>query len=168
MTTQAVFAALLALLPMRAPDDFVRYGTIAQAIAYATDDPVTRAALVVMVKKESNGDQRVHSGELRGRAGEVGLTQIHPVAERFVERMGYTLDGLTGHGIVETTAAMTVAARLLSGYRAKCWREHYRTNWAEAMFTAYHYGGRCWLSPHAKARARLLRSVMSGEKGRKR
>lgn len=168
MTTQAIFTALLALLPMRSPEDFARYGTIAQAISYASDDPATRAALVVLVRKESNGDPRVHSGELRGRAGEVGLPQIHPVAERFVVRMGYTLDGLTGHGIAETTAAMTVAARLLSGYRAKCWREHYRTNWAEAMFTAYHYGGRCWLSPHAKARARLLRRVMGVEKGQKR
>ncbi len=170
LTAAWVASALAHLLP--APAGFegaARRDTITAATVAAVEaTPQWRwskrelaASLAVIVRFESNADAWVHHGVIVGRAGEVCLTQIHPVVRPFVERLGFEWSDLTGSDLASTTACLRVAAALLSSHRAYCESRRYFKNWDQAMFARYHRGNGCWGSPHQKKRALALRSVLA-------
>lgn len=169
LTSAHIFGLLLRLLPTPASEAEVeRYYTIALAardvVETASEWPGTRdellASLLMIVRKESNGSERVHSGEVRGPFREVCLTQIHPTVERFVVRLGYEYEGLTGTSLEATRACLHVAVRLLSTARSRCLRQQYRTYWAEAMASHYGTGSKCWAAKSRMERGRLVRTIL--------
>lgn len=117
------------------------------------------AAIATAILKESSIWESVHSGEQRGKAGEICLMQIHPknrVWERIgiesFESMGGVDPRSTRNCIAAGTATLVYAAN-------RCYSKNYHRNWAPAMWTQYHYGSKCWLSPHAHGRARMMRQI---------
>lgn len=151
-----VIDAILSVLAEHRPDVTPgRAETIAQAIAAAErefpEHPMLAATLLTALEQESNFSEAVQLGIVRGRAGEICMTQIHPV-NGFWRGYVAKFEDLAGLSLEATTACFLTAAKTLSYSRAQCLRQNYRRNWAQAMWTRYHYGSRCWLSPHAHKR----------------
>jgi hypothetical protein len=120
------------------------------------DGPEALAAgLVTLVRLESNGAESVHTGEVKGPSGELCLVQIHPSVP------GYGPE-LVGTGYDATRRCLALGAKLLAGSLSRCVRQHYVTYRYEAMFSAYHLGGRCWASKHRMRRGAMMRKLLKG------
>jgi len=162
-------AAILTLLATNFPGQFAeeprRFAVIAVAAQHAVSkvapkwrrgEKVLLAALLTAATRESGFRQDIHSGELRGKAGEVCLVQIHPTNPAWKKVGAPTFDALGGVGLEATTYCLEAGALSLIQAANYCTARKYRRNWAQAMWTAYHYGGQCWLSPHAYGRTALM------------
>lgn len=150
---------LLALAEQRPDVTPERAETIAHAISAAErafpEHPMLAAALLTAIEQESNFSEAVQLGDVRGKAGEICMTQIHPV-NGFWRGYVARFEDLAGLSIEATTACFLTAAKTLNYGRARCIRQHYRRNWAQAMWTHYHHGATCWLSPHAHKRTKRM------------
>lgn len=132
-----------------------RAAVMSQAVSTASQlfpaHPMLPAAILTTIEQEGGFLEAVQSGEIRGKAGEVCLSQIHP-KNGFWRGYVAEFDDLAGLDLEATTACFSVAAHTLDYGRRRCLAQRYRTNWAPAMWTYYHLGGQCWLSPHAHKR----------------
>lgn len=163
--TAAIFmAALLRFQPADDHEELRRLATIAVAAETVVNDPDTKwgapkdelwAAILTAVHQESTAQRNVHDGTLRGKAGEVCLMQIHP-RNRLWPRVAETLEHLVGTDLESTVRCLRAGALTLESSRGYCAKRNYKTNWRQAMWTQYHYGSKCWLSPHAQKRTREM------------
>ena len=162
-------AAILALLADRAPQQYAaepdRFAVIAVATERAVKAALPRwhrpeklllAALLTAALRESGFRKDIHSGELRGKAGEICLVQIHPRNPVWRTVGAPSFDALGGVDLQSTTYCLTAGALSLARAASYCGARHYRKNWAQAMWTLYHYGSKCWLSPHAYPRTATM------------
>lgn len=116
--------------------------------------------LATIAIKESRLAESVHDGSRRGRAGEICLTQIHPVNTQW-KPWAPAFESLAGTDVEATERCFLAAAQSLTFALSYCHKRRYYRNWAKAMFSAYHYGGKCWLSPHAGERTALMLRLAS-------
>jgi hypothetical protein len=160
--------ALSLLLGYPSDHDFPRWLDTAMAVRSATQEQMDRgwrgspaslsAALVVVIAGESRLDEAVHRGK-RGMGGAVCPAQIDPGSKGLVRKMGMRFpDDLIGVGREATERCLRVAARLLAYGNSKCYNapNHFKQNWAQAMFTHYATGNKCWLSKKAWKRGKQL------------
>ena len=156
MLTEVILAVLERERPEVPPE---RAAIMAEAASQATSlfpqHPMLTAAILTAVEREGGFREDVQAGERRGKAGEICLTQIHPV-NGFWKNYVVEFDDLAGLSLEATTACFKTAAHTLYYGRNRCLKQRYRTNWAQAMWTYYHYGNQCWLSPHAHLRTRRM------------
>jgi hypothetical protein len=164
MTPATVLVAMLEVMAETCSTDMPRCETIAQATYDVAetqpfrDGPEALAAgLVTLVRLESNGAESVHTGDVRGPSGELCLVQIHPSVP------GYGPE-LVGTGYDATRRCLALGAKLLAGSLSRCVRQRYVTYRYEAMFSAYHLGGKCWASKHRMRRGAMLRKLLRGAK----
>jgi hypothetical protein len=162
----------LAIFSTKAPGfyskDPARFARIAVAAARAERKLIKRfrhqrylgAILATVALNESGLWPDTHEGTRRGKAGEICLTQIHPRNPKW-RRWAPSFESLAGTDIASTELCFLAAGETLIGALGFCLHRHYYTNWAAAMFTNYHYGDRCWLSPHAYPRARYMTAIAS-------
>lgn len=160
----------LALFAAEAPAQFKndpqRIATIAVAAARAEKKLIGSfphpkmlgPALATTILSESGLKSGIHAGTVRGKAGEICLGQIHPT-NKIWERWAPSFESLGGAGIVWTEFCLLSVADTLASSLRYCAKRRYFTNWAPAMFTMYHYGGKCWLSPHGFPRARRMARI---------
>jgi hypothetical protein len=168
--TAAMFlVALLQRLPTSDPTELERYATMAQGYAIAEAELAVQwrgprvelgAMMFTAMWFNGHGARDIHSGERLGAGGATCLTDIdpgNPLWKRFVPRLS-ELAGLT----LEATAnCFRVGGLSLVMGLNYCLKRKFRTNWREATWTSYHYGNRCWLSPHAHARARMQATLVT-------
>jgi hypothetical protein len=154
--------------PSEYASDPYRIATIAVAIERAQitlapkwgrDPRLLGAALATAVIKESGTWESVHSGEKRGGAGEICLVQIHPTNRKWVKAGAPSFESLGGVGPQSTEWCILSGAHSLVDGSRFCSKRKYRTKWALAMWTMYHYGSRCWISPGAKGRTQLMQKI---------
>ena len=108
--------------------------------------------------KESGLMEDTHSGERRGRAKEICLVQIHPT-NRIWKRWAPSFESLAGVDLLSTERCLLSGGQTLVLSLNYCHKRRFYTNWAQAMWTKYHYGNRCWLSPHAHGRTALMNKI---------
>ena len=171
MKAEAILAALMEITSPKAAD-LPRLATVAIAAEDVTREVFDKkgwpssqdelsAAIVTGIINESWGREDIHSGALRGKAGEVCLMQIHPTNAFWAELTGGDFDALGGTDYESTRLCLTAGARTLRWGARRCLAQHYRTYWREAMWSAYHLGGACWASPHRFKRARMQSRIVS-------
>jgi hypothetical protein len=163
--TEVTFLVMLAHeMPGEYAKDPERFAVIAMAAKAAQDellpswhrDPrLLGAAIATGIRKESGGWESVHDGSLNGKAGEICLMQIHPTNTRW-KHWAPSFEALAGVDLQATTWCLLTGGKSLISAASYCMARNYRRNWAPAMWTMYHYGDRCWLSPEAKARTALM------------
>jgi len=171
MTLAAVLLILAHLAPSQYAADPERMSVIAEATIAATNelahewrhapDELSRAILTA-IRFESGLREDVHSGALLGKAGERCLMQIHP-GNRVWKTVGApSFESLTGTDYESTRWCLLAGAKALVLADNYCAARQFRTNWKQAMWTAYHYGSKCWLSPQAFRRARTMGEIAGG------
>jgi hypothetical protein len=154
--TTPVHVLLLVLLQTHRPDiPPERAETLSLAVQAAVEEfpthPALVGALLTAMEQEGNFQEDIQVGEVRGLAGEICLAQIHPV-NGFWKGYVASFEDLAGLDLEATSNCLRTAAKTLSFGRNHCLKKRYRKNWAQAMWTSYHWGGKCWLSPHAYKR----------------
>lgn len=117
------------------------------------------AAIAAVVIEESGLDVAVHGGSKRGLAGEVCLMQIHPSNPQWQRHGAPSFDALGGTDLQATTWCILAGGQSLLSSLNYCWRKRFWSNWAQAMFTSYHLGHSCWLSPGAYRRTGYMRRL---------
>lgn len=160
LTAVAILAALAAQRPTEYRDDPQRIATIAVAIEESSESEFIRGALATAAIKESGLWRSVHTGERRGRAGEICLVQIHPVNIRWKRTTAPSFEALAGTGLEATRWCFQTAAMHLAEGVRYCRKRRYIRNLVPAMWTFYHVS-KCWLSPHAFERAALQSKISS-------
>jgi hypothetical protein len=156
MKAEAIFLVLQAVKPDVDEGRLMIMSLAAEtALAPYPDEDYLRGAILTAIEHESGFMESVHSGELRGKAGEICLVQIHPT-NGFWKQVATEFDELGGLDIESTTKCLTAGVLTLRHSRGYCRARRFYKNWAPAMWTKYHYGNRCWLSPHAYKRTRRM------------
>jgi hypothetical protein len=124
-------------------------------------DTLLGAAIATAVINESGLAENIHTGDRRGGAGEICLVQIHPSNKLWRKVDAPSFEALAGAGEQATTWCLATAGVTLAFGDAYCQRRRYYTNWMQAMWTMYHFGSKCWLSPHARPRSRMMSNIAS-------
>lgn len=162
-------AAILAILATSAPKQFEenpeRFAVIAVAAHTAVEtvnprwkrgDKLLLAAILTAAQQESGFQEEIQSGKKRGKAGEICMMQIHPSNSAWKDAGAPSFSALGGIDLKSTTYCLTAGAISLTRSANYCTARNYRKNWIPAMWTSYHYGGRCWISPHAYTRTSIM------------
>ena len=167
-TAATLLAAFQSLAPAEYAKDPPRFATIAVAgesvVAeygqrFVKGPRMLGAAVATAIRKESAFWLDVHDGSRVGPSGEVCLVQIHPSNPHW-QRVGAPLrEALAGTDYESTRWCLATGAVSLSSALSHCWAQRFWKNWAQAMWTQYHYGNRCWLSPHAYKRTAMMRRI---------
>lgn len=162
-------AMFLALFASERPNEFAkapeRLATAALAAEQAQAQqqgkwrhgaPQLSAAIATVVLEESGLAADVHSGAKRGKAGEVCLVQIHPKNPQWRFVGAPSFESLAGTDLQATTWCLATGVHALVFAEGYCAARRYKRNWQKAMFTLYHLGGKCWVSPVANKRTKLM------------
>lgn len=168
MKAELILAAFMALMKP-APAELPRIATIAVAAEDVTAEVMAEkrwpssedelsAAIAAGIIEESGLLRTVHSGTLRGKAGEICIMQLHPKNTFWKE---FEFESLGGTDYASTRRCLLSGAHTLQWGARRCLARHYKTYWRQAMWSAYHLGGACWASPHRFKRAALQVRIAS-------
>jgi len=170
--TPAVFLAVfLAYCPQRDPEELKRVAVVSVA-AYQAQQTLLKSkrwpgseaelagAIATGVIRESGLWHDTHDGSRIGRAGEICLMQIHPTNPAW-KLFTSSRKNLAGTDLESTRLCLLTGAESLTRSARHCLGKRYFKNWRQAMWTMYHYGSRCWLSPHAYPRTRTMARIAS-------
>jgi len=170
VSAATILAALAILRPAQYHDNPERLALVANVVEQVAGEyaprwrwgrPMLEAAIATAIDQESGLLETVHDGTLRGKAGEVCLMQVHPQNHTW-QRLGIaSFDALGGTDYQSTLNCVRTGTASLVFAAHHCYDQNYHRNWARAMWTQYHFGNRCWISPHAKKRAALMTRIAS-------
>jgi hypothetical protein len=163
-TAAKFLAALCAQLPTQCEQDGPRMANIAVAAEQAQTELAPKwrrngklmsAAIITAIVNESGGKRGVHDGTVRSRTRDICLMQINPGNGTW-KKHSPSFEQLAGTSVEATTRCILTGLHTLISSDRHCQRHHYKTNWAEAMWSVYGNGHHCW-----KTRSRFKRANMT-------
>lgn len=156
-------AALAHEVPTQYAQDPARLANIAVAAELAQTELASKWArsprelsgsILTAIITESGARRDVHDGSRRSRTRDICIMQINPGNGHW-KKFATSFEQLAGTSVEATKRCIMVGITTLSGGLRRCLRRNYKTNWAQAMWTMYGFGHKCWLWKHAYKRAAL-------------
>lgn len=160
-------AALANEVPTQYAKDPERIANIALAAELAQSELGSKWArssrelsgsVLTAIITESGARRDVHDGSKRSRTRDICIMQINQGNGHW-KKHATSFEQLAGTSVEATKRCIMVGITTLSSGLRYCLNRNYKTNWAQAMWTIYGYGHKCWLWAHAYKRAALANKI---------